>query len=149
MRPHEFIHKYLDAARKASAETGIPTGVLLAIAAHESGWGKSKLSQPPHYNFGGVKRHGNLKGVKMLTTEYVGGKPVKVYADFASYGSPEESFRDIARVLKKPIYKEAQAELEQNNVVGFIIKFAKHYATDPSYAQKIIAVMNKWGLWKL
>jgi peptidoglycan hydrolase FlgJ len=80
------------------------------------------------------------------TLEYRGGIAKKEQARFRSYASPEQSLQDYVNFIKQnPRYQDAvkssgdvKAYFEQLQAAG--------YATDPAYAQKIMAVYQSPAL---
>jgi flagellar protein FlgJ len=95
----EFIKSFSGPAQSASASTGnvIPSSVILAMAAWESGWGKSKLASE-HGNFFGIKQSptsGSSSGVSMQTTEHNGG----VHSEIASFAQFEGNLASKMSVL--------------------------------------------------
>jgi flagellar protein FlgJ len=82
----DFIKSFSGPAQAASAssENVIPPSVIIAMAAWESGWGKSKLASE-HGNFFGIKHSptsGSSSGVSMQTKEYNGGE----HNEIATFG---------------------------------------------------------------
>lgn len=146
-RAQEFVARHSDAAEAAAGETGIPGAFILSQAAHESGWGRHEIRHAdgsPSHNLFGIKAGANWKGAvaEVTTTEYVGGQPRKVKAQFRAYGSYEEAFRDYARLLKNsPRY--AQVIEQGASAQGFAVGLQRAgYATDPAYADKLGRVIN-------
>jgi flagellar protein FlgJ len=77
-----------------------------------------------------------------MTTEVVDGQPRKVMAKFRAYASPEEAFRDYAKLIKEsPRYAKV---VEQGGTAqGFAVNLQRAgYATDPAYADKLGRVIN-------
>lgn len=141
----EFVHKMRNAVHTASAETGVPAKLIMSQAALESGWGKREIlmdnGQSSH-NLFGIKATGGWKGkvTNILTSEFVNGKMVKMKQPFRAYDSYEDSLTDYARlistspryqsVLTAPTAQEAARRVQEAG-----------YATDPNYADKLIAIM--------
>lgn len=146
-RAEDFIARHSHAAGRVSAETGIPSAFILSQAAHESGWGGKQIRNAdgsPSHNLFGIKAGPGWKGAvaEVTTTEYVDGQPQKIKAKFRAYASPEESFRDYARLLQtSPRYARV---LEQGgSAEGFAVGLQRAgYATDPAYADKLGRVIN-------
>jgi flagellar protein FlgJ len=143
----EFVGKNADAAKAAELQSGIPASFMLGQAAHESGWGRREIKNADgsnSHNLFGIKAGPSWSGptAEVTTTEYIGGEPRKVTAKFRSYGSPEESFADFARLMKdNPRYSEVLANA--GSVHGFAQGLQKAgYATDPQYADKLTRVIN-------
>ena len=143
----DFVARHADAAEAAERETGIPAAFILGQAAHESGWGRREIRNADgssSHNLFGIKAGRGWTGrvAEITTTEYVDGQPLKVVAKFRAYGSPEEAFRDYARLLKdSPRYAPV---IEQGGTAqGFAVNLQRAgYATDPAYADKLGRVIN-------
>ena len=142
-----FMERNAAAARAAEAETGIPAAFLLGQAAHESGWGQREIRNADGSNANnlfGIKAGASWKGATAdaTTTEYVGGAARKLTQRFRAYASPEESFRDYARLMKdSPRYSQVLANA--SSAEGFARGLQQAgYATDPAYAAKLSRVIN-------
>jgi flagellar protein FlgJ len=151
----QFVRTHADAARTASAETGIPAAFILAQAAHESGWGRKEISHADGsttHNVFGIKATPGWQGAtaEVTTTEYVNGQPRKVTEKFRAYASYDEAFGDWARMLKQsPRYAQVVAQAaagagsEQADARNFAQGLQRAgYATDPQYAEKLGRVIN-------
>ena len=141
MTPKAFVEKYGKEALRVEKETGVSSALILAQAAHESNWGKSA----PGNNFFGIKGQGPGGTQYLMTTENVNGKNVRVKQSFRKYRTPEESFRDHARLIStSPNYRGVMFAMRS----GDINKMAQAigdspYATDPQYGQKILSTMSR------
>ena len=143
----EFIAAATAAAQAASAASGIPAGVTVAQAALESAWGQSQLARLAN-NYFGIKAHGDLPWIELPTTEVRGGVASKVRAYFARYESMQACFEDRDRLLARlAVYAEARAVAADPE--AFIRALAKHWATDPHYAEKLLAVYGEHGFDRL
>jgi flagellum-specific peptidoglycan hydrolase FlgJ len=143
----EFLQQAAAAARVASATSGFPAGITVAQAALESAWGGSRLSQDAN-NYFGIKSHGGRPFIELPTTESVAGKPVPVTARFTRYGSMAECFADRdAIVARVPLYAEARAAASDPE--AFLRALAKHWATDPDYAEKVLHIYRAHSLFTL
>lgn len=128
-----FIQTYMPYAQEASAMTGIDPSVILAQAAHETGWGR----KAPGNNFFGIKGGGQT----FATHEYIGGKRVNMKAGFRRYDDPRGSFLDWAKLMQTPRYAKvlaAQTPEEQIKALK-----AAGYATDPAYVSKLNSVRSQ------
>ncbi|SMF95804.1 flagellar protein FlgJ [Methylomagnum ishizawai] len=134
----QFVAAVWPHAQKAAAEIGVDPKLLVAQAALETGWGKSRNGN----NLFGIKADRHWQGAKLTagTTEFVGGAQVREQAAFRAYGSPADSFRDYVGFLKSnPRYQAALQHAE--NPRQFIAGLQKAgYATDPAYARKVMAI---------
>ncbi|HYX67779.1 MAG TPA: glucosaminidase domain-containing protein [Terriglobales bacterium] len=147
MTKPEFIAAATAAAHVSSAASGFPPGVTVAQAALESAWGQSQLARLAN-NYFGIKAHGDLPWIELPTIEVQDGAAVKVRAYFARYPSTEACFEDRDRLIARlAVYAEARAAVTHPE--AFIRALAKHWATDPHYAEKLLAVYREHGFDKL
>lgn len=141
----EFVDRMKNAAQLASKDTGLPEKLILSQAALESGWGQREIKHADgttSHNLFGIKASPNWKGkvVDVMTTEYENGVPRKLTQRFRAYDSYAESFADYARLISKsPRYSEVVAAPDAASAAQRIQEAG--YATDPSYAQKLISIM--------
>jgi flagellum-specific peptidoglycan hydrolase FlgJ len=144
MTKEEFLVAAAKAARESSRTSGLPAGVTVAQAALESAWGKSGLSRDAN-NYFGIKAHGEHPSVEMPTTEVNNGVAARTAARFAKYESMAECFADRDRlILTMGCYAEARACA--GDPESFIRGLAKHWATDPQYAEKLVRLYRANGL---
>ncbi|MDI5922813.1 flagellar assembly peptidoglycan hydrolase FlgJ [Halomonas sp. LR5S13] len=144
-----FLDRLEPPAQAASRATGVPAELILAQAALETGWGRHEISTRDggnSHNLFGIKAGSNWRGetTEIVTHEVYDGQRHKTRDDFRVYGSFEEAFTDYANLIgNNPRYQavttaespvEAARALQQGG-----------YATDPAYADKLIAVMNSMG----
>lgn len=144
----DFVAAILPHAKAAARALGVNPLLLTAQAALETGWGKSVIRDG-----GGTSTH-NLFNIKadrawsgeraqVNTLEYRDGAAVKERAQFRSYGSFAESFADYVNFLKhNPRYEQALAAAGADEDFAHNLQRAG-YATDPQYAQKILAIAQQ------
>lgn len=150
MTKQEFLAAATTAALESSRISGLPAGITVAQAALESAWGNSQLSREAN-NYFGIKAHKRLAvgtqgahahseiddSVAMPTTEVTNGVAARTTARFAKYASMAECFADRDRlILTLPCYAEARANACDPE--AFMRALAKHWATDPDYADKLL-----------
>lgn len=144
MSREEFLEAARAAATLASSESGLPAGITVAQAALESAWGRSELSRRAH-NYFGIKAHGKHAAVEMPTAEVLRGTPVKTVARFARYASMADCFRDRdALILSAGAYAEARACAADAEM--FARALGERWATDPRYADKLLAIYRQHQL---
>ena len=143
----EFVQRMLPHAQSASAATGIPARFMIGQAALETGWGRQAIrgaDGADSHNLFGIKAGSNWKGrtVDIVTTEYIGGRPVKLVDTFRAYDSYADAFRDYARLLlNNARYQNVIAQ--GANAAGFAQGLQQAgYATDPAYASKLQGVIR-------
>ena len=146
MKPQDFIALIGPAARACYKSTGVPASITVSQAALESGWGESGLTKTAR-NLFGIKADSLWRGetVTFDTKEFIRGQWVVVPAKWRKYPSWQASVEDHAAFLKRnPRYQPCFACQTADAFVRALAKAG--YATDPAYADKVIAVMNKHKL---
>ena len=143
-----FSDKLSAEAEEASRATGVPAKFMLGQAALESGWGRREIKAADgstSHNLFGIKAGANWKGktVDVATTEYVNGQPTRKIERFRAYDSYADSFKDYAKLItSNPRYEKVLAS--GGDATAFARGLQKAgYATDPNYANKLAAVINK------
>lgn len=150
MTPIEFIRAMTPGAVASAKASGVPASVTIAQAALESGWGTSGLAARA-CNLFGIKANSAWHGetVEMPTTEYINGKPCKVMAKWRKYPDFAAAIADRAAFLRRnPRYRLAFTGQRTGEDFARQIA-AAGYATDPRYAEKLIAVMRQYKLDRL
>jgi len=149
-RMASFYNKLIGHASQAAQETGIPANFMIGHAALESGWGRREIKAKDGtntHNLFGIKAGGAWTGktATVTTTEYVGGVAHKVQEKFRAYGSYAEAFKDYANLLaNNPRYSNVVAAGNGNDAASFAKGLQRAgYATDPNYANKIMAVLKQ------
>lgn len=141
--PAGFIAAIAPAAQACAKRTGVPASVTVAQAALESSWGR----RAPGMNLFGIKAdalwHGPI--TSQVTHEVVNGETVTITARFRAYDTWQGSIDDHAAFLTgNPRYRPAFEFKDGPNFARAIAKAG--YATDPLYADKLIAIMSTRGL---
>jgi len=139
MPPSAFLGMLAGFAHQCQLRTGIPASITLAQAALESSWG----TRAPGNNLFGIKADPSWHGpsVAFVTHEHLGGKDVQLSDRFRAYDSWLDSMLDHAKFLHdNPRYREC---FKQRDGAGWARALqAAGYATDPEYANKLIAIMR-------
>ncbi|MCA8026405.1 glycoside hydrolase family 73 protein [Burkholderia cepacia] len=141
--PAGFIAAIAPAAQACAKRTGVPASVTVAQAALESSWGR----RAPGMNLFGIKADASWHGpvTSQVTHEVVNGETITITAHFRAYSDWEGSIDDHAAFLTgNPRYRPAFAFKDGPNFARAIAKAG--YATDPLYADKLIAIMSTRGL---
>jgi flagellar rod assembly protein/muramidase FlgJ len=149
MTPQDFIAAIGPDAQTNAAQTNIPASFVVADAALESGWGSSGLTQKA-MNLFGVKADSSWTGptYSIPTREYLNGQWVMEQALFREYSNWLGSIQDHAAFLiDNPRYAPAFSATDGPSFAQAVA--AAGYATDPQYAQKIIAIINAHNLTSL
>jgi peptidoglycan hydrolase FlgJ len=139
-----FVEHMLPYARAAAEHLGVDERSLIAQAALETGWGTSQPADTSgsSLNYFGIKAGANWRGdrVDSDTTEFSNGVAGTERAQFRAYGSVAENLSDYVRLIgNSPRYAEALNT--GTDVRAFATALQRGgYATDPRYADKIVAV---------
>lgn len=141
MEPEKFINMIGDTCRNICLKYNLPASVCIAQATLESGWGESVIG---NYNYFGRKWNGWGNYVKLQTTEWTGSGYETVYAKFQSYNTLEQAIEDWCQLMRhEPAYENAMAVWDSTwNLTEFVNTMAPVYATDPSYAGKILSTIE-------
>lgn len=141
----QFVKNVLPYAKQAASVLGLDPKILLAQAALETGWGqfviedKTGKSSNNLFNIKADKQQGK-DFVDVKTTEYIANTPIKMTASFKKYTTLEESFNDYVSLIKGTGRYKAALE-NTANPERYVKELGRAgYATDPDYAQKIMAI---------
>ncbi len=144
----EFVRGVWEYAVTAAKQLGLDPQVLVAQSALETGWGKklpATASGQSSFNLFGIKSGGGWNGqsATINTLEFRNGVAVKEVASFRAYDSLADSFDDYVGFLKSnPRYQQALESVDDNR--QFLIELQDAgYATDPKYADKIMAIVGR------
>ena len=135
-----YISRYATIAVNEMYRTGVPASITLAQGIIESASGASKLAVEGNNHFG-IKCHNSWNGRTMRADD---DRPNEC---FRAYDSAEESFRDHSDFLR---YRDRYKFLfdfrtEDYKSWAYGLRQAG-YATDPSYAAKLIQCVEDYGL---
>ena len=142
-----FIERVGALAAADMQKSGVLASLTIAQAILESGWGKSGLTVKANALFG-IKAGKSWKG-KVYSTKtqecYDGVTFTTVTALFRAYGSWEESVTDHSALLTGAVrYKAVVGERDYQTACRAIK--AAGYATDPKYPDKLIQLIETYGL---
>lgn len=144
-----FVARLSGPARRAERNSGVPAELILAQAALETDWGRRRITTADgrdSHNLFGIKAGGAWQGdsTQVTTTEYVAGEAQKQEERFRVYPSLDAAFDDYARLIRsRPGY--AGARSATGSAEAAVALQQGGYATDPRYADKLIAVMATIG----
>ena len=140
----EYIDRWADVAIEHMEVYGIPASITMAQAILESGSGNSRLARLANNHFG-IKCGNNWEG------EVIHHDDDAVGECFRSYSSAEESFADHAEFLHtRKRYEFLFNTYESDDYVNWAKGLkAAGYATSPTYAEKLIEIIESEGLYLL
>ncbi|WP_317931641.1 flagellar assembly peptidoglycan hydrolase FlgJ [Halioxenophilus sp. WMMB6] len=142
-----FLSALSEHAEQAANRLGVNKNVLLAQAALETGWGEHITANATgsSNNLFNIKSDGRWQGdsVQVTTVEYRDGVAARERANFRSYDTIAESFDDYVQFMQgNPRYQKA-LECAADNQAYVEHLQAAGYATDPDYASKIMAILQR------
>ncbi len=136
-----YIDQYYQIAVRQQKEHGIPASIVLAQGLLESAAGKSELSKASNNHFG------------IKCTDWAGEKTY--YDDdekgecFRKYNQVLDSYEDHALFLRNRTRYASLFQLKPTDYEGWAFGLKKAgYATDPSYAFKLISIIENYNLQK-
>ena len=146
----QFISSIAQAAVESADRTGVPASVTIAQAILESYWGSSRLAREAN-NYFGIKaqtRGGSAGSVWFDVWEVIGGRNVVQSQAFRAYDTIADSFVDHGQFfVENGRYGAAMAVRDDPRQFARAINRAG-YATDPTYASKLIGLMDRYDLYR-
>jgi flagellum-specific peptidoglycan hydrolase FlgJ/murein DD-endopeptidase MepM/ murein hydrolase activator NlpD len=141
----QVVARVGQAAQATAPKYGLYASIMAAQALLESGYGQSTLASQ-HNNYFGIKAKAGEPSVAMSTAEYLNGKWVYPKENFRTYTSVEEGFVANAKLLSGWSFYSG-AWVKNCNTYEDAAKWLQgRYATDPTYASKLISVIKAWNL---
>lgn len=139
----DYIQKYAHIAVSEQAKFGIPASITLAQGLLESGAGKSELALKSNNHFG-IKCHTGWTGERTYHDDDAAQEC------FRKYKNVSESYDDHSLFLtSRPRYADLFS-LKATDYKGWAHGLKKAgYATDPNYANKLIKIIEDYGLHQL
>ena len=135
-----YISRYATIAVNEMYRTGVPASITLAQGILESRSGQSALAVDGNNHFG-IKCHNSWKGRTMLADDDRKNECFRVY------DSAEESFQDHSDFLRYRDRYKFLFDFETTDYKSWAYGLKQAgYATDPSYASKLIQCVEDYGL---
>ncbi|MGD9566749.1 MAG: glucosaminidase domain-containing protein [Sedimentibacter sp.] len=149
----EFMDFASNLAVDAKNRTGMSAALQTAQAILETGWGQSvpvdKYSGQFSNNLFGIKGTGSAGSVTSNTWEEYNGVSFRIDAEFRAYNEPKESWNDHKELLlTKERYAPFRAVMFDSTEGAWALR-RSGYATDSSYAIKLIDIINRYDLREL
>lgn len=138
----DYIDKYKGYAINDMKEYKIPASITLAQGILESAAGQSKLASKGNNHFG-IKCGRNWKGKRSYHDDDAKGEC------FRNYSSAKHSYDDHSKFLANGQRYAFLFDLDINDYKGWARGLKKAgYATDPSYANRLISIIEEYELYK-
>lgn len=137
-----YISKYRDIAMNEMRQYKIPASITLAQGILESRSGQSELTKKSNNHFG-IKCHKGWTGGKTYHDDDEKGECFRVYK------YPEKSFKDHSLFLAERTRYQDLFKLKITDYKGWAKGLKKAgYATDRTYPQKLIKIVEAYELYK-
>lgn len=138
----QYISKWAPTAVSEMYRSGVPASITLAQGLLESRYGLSELASKGNNHFG-IKCHKDWKGKSMKVDDDAKNECFRVYS------SAEESFRDHSDFLRYRDRYKSLFDLKTTDYKSWAYGLKKAgYATDPSYATKLIKLVEDYKLYE-
>lgn len=135
-----YISKYRHLAIDQMRQHSIPASITMAQALLESGAGTSTLAVKGHNHFG-IKAHNDWTGPVMLKDDDAPDEKFRVYS------RDEQSYEDHSLFLKRGRRYASLFTLSVTDYKGWAHGLkAAGYATSPTYASKLIQIIEDYNL---
>lgn len=143
-----YIENYLNIAIDEMDRVGIPTSITLAQGMLESAFGKSELATSANNHFG-IKCHKGWEGETYYckSKEHTETGVARSSHCFRKYATTKDSYVDHSNFLASRSHYSFLFEMSDADYTKWAKGLlAAGYATDPSYADKLIQVIEKYNL---
>jgi len=135
----QYVEQWSETAVQEMFQNGIPASITLAQGVLESASGNSELARKGNNHFG-IKCHG-WTGDKMYVDDDAKGECFRVYSDAS------ESYVDHSEFLKKYERYAFLFTYDTDDYESWAKGLKKAgYATDPSYPQRLITIIEDLNL---
>jgi len=135
-----YITTYSSIAVSEMEEFGIPASITLAQGILESSMGVGRLAREANNHFG-IKCHSGWNGKRIYHDDDEKGECFRVYQ------TPKASFRDHSVFLNTRSRYAFLFETKPNDYKAWAKGLKKAgYATDPKYPEKLISLIERFGL---
>ena len=139
---NQYIKQYAPLAVEQMQQYRIPASITLAQGLLESGAGKSALARKSNNHFG-IKCHSDWRGKKTRYDDDSKGECFRVYS------SVKDSYVDHSRFLSSGSRYAILFRLDVTDYRGWAKGLKRAgYATDPSYANRLISIIEDYELYK-
>ena len=137
-----YIKKYAPLAVEQMKQYGIPASITLSQGLLESGAGQSTLAKASNNHFG-IKCGSSWRG------ESVRHDDDRRNECFRAYDKVEDSYRDHSLFLTSNQRYASLFKLSNTDYKGWAVGLKKAgYATNPSYANSLIAIIEDYSLYQ-
>ena len=144
---HRYIDKYHELAIVEMYRSGVPASITLAQALHETNYGTSKLATIAKNHFGIKCKSNWIGGTYFHKDDDYDRRGNLVESCFRSYDIDIDSYIDHSNFLMSRDHYSNLFQYNHTDYVNWAHGLKKSgYATDPRYAEKLIAKIERYGL---
>lgn len=144
MKKTSHLKKIIENARKEYSAGGrIKPSVCVAMALHETGFLYSKI-MVKNKGYFGIKYSGTGLYYETKTTEYYSGIKHILTARFRKYKTVKEAVADYYDLFLYKRYNPVKRNYHPTEQIAKIVECG--YATDPSYANSIVDIIDRYNL---
>lgn len=137
-----FINRFVDIAVEEMGRTGIPASIKLAQAIVESGWGQGTIAEEAN-NFFCIKCYNGWQGPTFKEWD-----DEKEKSCFRKYETVIQSFIDHSAFLTDNPRYAPLFSIDRTDYKAWAYGLKKcGYATNVAYADKLIRIIEDYGLW--
>lgn len=137
-----FINRFVDIAVEEMERTGIPASIKLSQAIIESGWGQGSIAEEAN-NFFCIKCYNGWQGPTFKEWD-----DEKEKSCFRKYDNVIQSFIDHSDFLSQNARYQPLFQLDALDYKAWAYGLKEcGYATNVQYAEKLIRVIEDYGLW--
>lgn len=139
----QFIERIVNILETKDSNTLPPKSIIIAQSILESSWGESTLSTE-FSNYFGIKGEYNGDFVLVPTQEFTNGAWVSIEDKFKKYPNMSASINDYINLMKLERYQSVLHASDYTSAAMALVEGG--YATDPSYATKLIEIIESYDL---
>lgn len=139
----QFINRVARLLESKDSNTLPPKSIIIAQSILESSWGESSLSTESS-NYFGIKGDYNGNYVLVPTNEFSNGEWVSIEDRFKKYPDLSASLNDYIDLMKLDRYQDVLHAPNYTTAANALV--GGGYATDPSYATKLIEIIESYDL---
>lgn len=139
----EFIERIARILEPKDSNNMPPKSIIIAQSILESSWGESELSQESS-NYFGIKGEYQGSYVLVPTQEYIDGQWIHIEDKFRKYPDLSASIDDYLELMKKERYLDVLHAPDYKSAANALVNGG--YATDPSYSDKLINIIESYDL---
>lgn len=137
-----YIKKYADMAVEQMEAYGVPASITLAQGLLESAAGQSTLAKASNNHFG-IKCGSSWQGESVRHDDDARNEC------FRAYDKVSDSYKDHSLFLRDNRRYSSLFDLSKTDYKGWAVGLKKAgYATNPSYANSLIGIIEEYGLYK-